>query len=364
MNGSPMTRSQLRVLSDLRSRLGTYISTDAFERRGPGSRFAFSLLRGPLWFFAGVLQRGIIDQVKFALGPGYLKPQLYPNEYAPGPESLLPEIEALIVVAGKDFDVLPLTLLNLQQGSRNRITTITLVTPATDLERCKRIVSGIKLMAGCTTSVVNEDDLFEREFRSELKERFKDRYGWVLQQLLTTKCVFLSQAPGVLVVDADTILLKPRTWLTEGGVQPLLVSREFHASYYKFLETIGLSKSTPSNTHVTHHMLMQPHLLRRIFELSGILDVEDLGRRAINAHGLDVASPVCLEYEVYAQGLVKFFPTLPRLVRFSNAGVSLDAQSRQIQTAIETFQTQSDFFSISLHTYLQASADSNSRTQE
>lgn len=349
-----MDKPKDTLLSRGRKTFGKFMSTDNFIDRGMLSRFAFSVIRAPLWFVAGASQRGLWGQVKFSIVPGFLRSNLYPREFVPSAVASLPEIEALIVVAGKDFDVLPHTIANLQPGSANKIVRITLVTPAQDVKLCEEIAAKLRLRDQFEMKVLNEDQVFSDSYRRELKNRFQNRYGWVLQQLLTTKLALQSSARGVLVVDADTVLLQPRVWLTSEGLQPLLVSSEFHESYYRFLATLGISRRLPKNTHVTHHMLMQPSKLKKILEFCNLDDVESLGKAAMLAEGLDADSPVCLEYEFYAQGMFQLFPKAVRLLRFSNAGVSTSNQLLDVQALIEENRSNTELFSISLHTYLRS----------
>ena len=60
-------------------------------------------------------------------------------------------------------------------------------------------------------------------------------YGWVLAQYLKIWTVATSESEGVLVLDADTLLLSPRIFLDRSGKQILTPSVEFHRTYYAFL---------------------------------------------------------------------------------------------------------------------------------
>ena len=264
----------------------------------------------------------------------------------------LPQIEVLFVVEGKDFSVLPFAMENAQRGSRNIISSFVIVTPAKDLSLAKEIAQTQASALGILVAVVNEDEVFSETFRTQLKSRFGNRYGWVLQQLLTTEMVYRSKSQGVLVIDSDTVLLHPRVWLTSAGQQTLLVSRERHWSYYEFLSRLNLCQQSPEKTFVTHHMLMQPKILREIFAHIGLEDVESLGKLAIDAEGLDADSPVCLEYEVYGQGISKLFPNLVHFAKFANRGISRPNDQSKYAFLIQREATSGKFQSISFHTYL------------
>ena len=73
-----------------------------------------------------------------------------------------------------------------------------------------------------------------------LKLRFQSRYGWTLQQFLKISFVLESSLDAILIVDADTVLLEERSWISDSGRQILTPSDEFNISYYDFLSTIGI----------------------------------------------------------------------------------------------------------------------------
>ena len=113
--------------------------------------------------------------------------------------------------------------------------------------------------------VLNEDDVIIKSDRIKIRTRFRENYGWILQQLLTLTYILQSNSKGVLALDADTIVMKDTLWLNSHGEQILLVSHEYHKPYYQFLRNINLIKAKPKYTFVTHHMLFQPEKLRKIW---------------------------------------------------------------------------------------------------
>jgi hypothetical protein len=260
-----------------------------------------------------------------------------------------PEIEVLVVVARKDFETLEHAIRNVQNGSTNEISKLSLVTPDSDLAGCQQIASRLSHHFKNGISVRGENQFFDGDFLDRLRSRFGTRYGWVLQQLLTVQFVFESIANGVLVLDADTVLTQPRLWLDQSGDQILLVSGEFNAPYYSFLNEIFSTPVKPRHTFVTHHMLMQPALLRSFLESEGIASIEDLGNHAIDLADVSSDSPVCLEFEVYGQLFVKHGPSRMHLVKFGNLGLATDSQ--RIARVIEHAKVEKKYFSLSFHAY-------------
>lgn len=335
----------------LREMIATILSTVQYNEVGRVPSLFRTALTFPLWMLAGFYSRTFKEQIELLRGPSYLSAFRYSETF--GDEKVsLPDVEALIVVEGKDFDVLPSTINSLEFGSANRISKLSLVTPSRDVKAAKEVASKLGRQAPFEIEVVDEDLLFAEKFRSDLKAAFADRYGWVLQQLLTIQFVQASKALGVLVLDADTVLIRPRVWLTFEGRQPLLVSHEYHPSYYKFLSRFQISEYPPKQTHVTHHMMMQPEKLRSVLKKSGLMTVERVGLEAMLAKGLHSSSPVCLEFELYAQGIKKFFPESFELVKFCNVSIPWNGDTHELSSRIEAERSRRVFYSISFHSYL------------
>lgn len=262
----------------------------------------------------------------------------------------LPAIEALIVSTEKDFESIKFVIQNIQSGSRNLVESLSIITPKVSVANCLQLVEEYQPLFSRGINVIDEDSVFSSAFRQELKDAFGRRYGWVLQQLLTTNFVFSSGAAGVLTINADTVLLRPRKWLDSESNQSLLVSSEFHKPYYELLHKLFRTKKRPKNTFVTHHMLMQPEILRTLLKKEGITSVEQLGKDAISFADLSIESPVCLEFELYGQLISKHHPELVSFNKFSNIGISLSTD--QIPTMIQKYRDNADLYSVSFHSYL------------
>jgi len=228
------------------------------------------------------------------------------------------EIEILVVVAGKDIHLLQHCLKSAILCTRNRISRITTISPPGDVELCAEALSGIA--ASFEVECLDENDFFGTKWLTNLRNKFGKRFGWVFQQLITLKFVQESSAKGVLVLDADTLLLKPVDWLDSNGNQLMLVSLEKHKPYYNFLSVVMNTPEDPKFTFVTHHMLFQPHFVRRILDNS-VGEIDSLIQELLEFEHKDTQSPVCLEFEFYGQGMMLFFEEKIQLRKFANVGV-------------------------------------------
>jgi hypothetical protein len=259
-----------------------------------------------------------------------------------------PEIELLIVAAEKDFVLLLESSQRAIENSLNRISKVTFIIPA-----CSRESFPDLSLLPVELRIVDEDTLIDSSLLNRLRSSLKERSGWLLQQYLTIKFVEESQARGVLTLDADTLIIEPQLWLDASNRQILHVSSEYVRPYYEFLATIGVSETVPITTHVTHHMLMQPWLLRSIFEKLSTNSVKVL-EQALDFHVKTGQIQFCLEFELYAQGARRFHEEQLRFGKFCNRTVLLDSRKElAVEIANLVGNAKGLYQSISAHSYSQ-----------
>lgn len=236
-----------------------------------------------------------------------------PLRGAPG---TLPAIEVTIPCGPGDVDVLPLAVQGAFRGSSNPIKTIRVVVPG-------HIRPAVVKAVGSSAEVVDENDIVSPALVSRLARRFPARRNWVLQQLVKVASVLGSDSAGVMILDADTTLMSPRTWLTAAGTQILTPTIEWHAPYYNFLEDVSNGEwPCPEFSFVPHHMLCQPGVLVEILASVGLRSVDDLAQALGDESTHSTTSMFCVEYELYAQGLQALMPARAKLAKWSNRNAS------------------------------------------
>lgn len=259
------------------------------------------------------------------------------------------EIEIAFVCAGKDFEVLPLSIkYALRATSSFKVTKIILIVPEKDLEAGRALLPTF----GCPIDLRCEDDVLGAQTRNILRAKFSDRYGWALQQLLKVSAVITSTAAGVLIVDADTLLLSKRNWIDNSGNQILTPSWEYNASYYVFLRNMGVSRLKPEHTFISHHMLMQPQMMKDAMGAAGWQDLDSIVESLVNERFLSTSSPFCIEYELYGQFMWNNHRDKVRLEKWANVGLprsSFKEFGNPSGFAIDDFK---NFASLSIHSYL------------
>ncbi len=267
-------------------------------------------------------------------------------------EKSMPSIEVLSVALRKDFGILPISLESIVKSSLNNIDQISVISPRNDISEFVTEDTRFEIF-GTEVKFIPEELVISENSRQRLQAMFGSRYGWVLQQLLTVKFCLDSNARGVLVVNADTVLLKELQWLDKFGNQVLMPSLEFHPPYYDFLNRAFGNSKNPKFTFITHHMLIQPDKLRAIFSKLKIGDIDELITLVEKHALLTEMSAVCLEFEIYAQHLLKFFPKNVKLVKFSNISLpNRENLTSQIDMLREKVSGGLPINSISFHEYL------------
>lgn len=224
----------------------------------------------------------------------------------------LPTIDVLIPAHPKDAFALRYALSSAQAGSANPIRRFVVVTLDDAVAEL-----GEKLPTG--TEVVSESSVLG-ELGPWVREHVPpEARGWVIQQCIKILWVLGNDASATLVLDADTILLKPRTWLNERGVQALCVSVERHREYVRHSTRCWpVSEESQSVSYVTHHQLMQTRFLQEMFP-DGAASL----RRWV-AHA-DFRQPSALsEYHSYGAWVRTFRKADAVCASFKNRGRLLD----------------------------------------
>jgi hypothetical protein len=274
--------------------------------------------------------------------PGHL---IYPKE-------VLPEIDLMICAVEKDFSNLEECISQATKHSANPISSVSIIVPAHQIDLCRSRISKFALSLEYGVEVIDEDSLISQKSRMRLKESLGSAYGWGLQQFLTVAFVIQSKSKGVLAVNADTLLLRSRTWLRSNGCQELLVSSEYHSPYYKVLNKIDKELSRVDFTFICHQMLFQPELLRIFLSKLGVTSIDDFVDITLSNADCSVRSPFCVEFEFYAQSMYRYKRSKIELVRFANVPYKFVNNKTGITEQLDKLEKQSKFNSVSQHSWL------------
>lgn len=152
-----------------------------------------------------------------------------------------------------------------------------------------------------------------------------DRTGWYFQQLLKMYSVGRMPSDAVLIVDADTVFMKPTPMIQEGKYS-YGYGTEYHMPYFEHMRLLhpSLHKVAPVSG-ICHHMLMERKRIEEIFAL-----VEGHHGKAFWRAFMDmtiastsVAAPSgASEYEIYFSYLFSLYPNdyVIRPLEWKNSG--------------------------------------------
>lgn len=266
---------------------------------------------------------------------------LFPSDPLGGCSDL-PSIEIVLPCAVKDLPMAPLALAAAIRSSRNPVARVRMVVP-------RGVEVGFDDI-GVPLVVEHDDDVIGVGVLGGVDRLVaRGRRGWVIQQLAKIKAVMASQSDGCLVLDADTLLVRPRTWLDRDGRQILAVSHEFHAPYVHHAERVWAGRQ-PSLSFVTHHQLMQPAVVRAMFprgdeSLLAWLDAADW-----------TESSAVSEYHDYGSWLSRSLPERAVWVCWRNETFAFDERAlgpRSVDSSLDSLGRQFPrALSLSSHRYL------------
>jgi len=270
------------------------------------------------------------------------------------------KVTACIVSSTQEIDLLPLSTEAILASQEKSIDKCFLVAPREQIDLIKRVVPS-------EFSMVADEDLMGNELRLFIDQNFpKDRRGWIKQQILKILAATKLGGEGTLLVDADTILLRPQNWLSSDNIQNLQVSIEYHQPYQDHYERFMLSSSHKNKnsigrtkvSFVTHHQLMQTSILEEIFGPSEESFYEGLQRWLNSIDFSKSNSPAC-EWHTYGTFMATNFPNQIYLTQWRNLGlsrfnISPKRKLRIMDMSVENLQCEfSGWNSLSLHHYIE-----------
>jgi len=238
----------------------------------------------------------------------------------------------LIPCTSKDFSILPSVIDAARINVRNPISEIVVVTPDT----------GLDLKNIGDVRVLHDDFFLKTTVIQDTLIKLGLNSGWIKQQLIKILFCLTWDATNVLILDADTVLTKPRYFVSE-EVQILSFAYEYHAPYMKHLSGFCSEIHDFGLTFVTHHQLWQKDIVQEIWGKTRLLEwLSTFDRQEL--------SPIS-EYHTYGLFAYNFHPSRVIISRFGNEQFSrkiLVEKDLEIQDVMKTFP---DSCSVSLHSY-------------
>lgn len=249
----------------------------------------------------------------------------------------LPNIDIAITAHQKDFTWLPLVVETALTNSLNPIAAVRIISPPGPIPN---------LPDGITVQFELESELLGSEAMRRIAAIAPPgRIGWILQQVIKFYACLTADAPATLVIDADTVLLYPKAWLSSDGRQALSPSMEYHRPYVLQAESHWGDLGSPHGvSFVTHHQLLQKEIVAEMFPrgLDSILEwvsrIDPVEQSAIS------------EYHSYGTFLSNAHPDRIAWARWANAvAFDITADSISMNHLRRKFPWAQ---SVSFHSYL------------
>jgi hypothetical protein len=166
------------------------------------------------------------------------------------------QIEVFIPTAVKDLQVLPHCIDGVRRNVKHPIPRIYVVAPPS------REIQDVCEQKECT--FVDERHLLDMDLgKIDLVVNGVDRSGWIFQQFLKWSADGVTQSPQYLVVDADTVFIKPQVF-ERNGKTIFNYSDESHRPYFEmYRRLLGESVLLPVSF-TSHQMLYDRKMLMEL----------------------------------------------------------------------------------------------------
>ncbi len=140
-----------------------------------------------------------------------------------------------------------------------------------------------------------------------------DRCGWYFQQLLKLYASFVIPTilDNYLVIDSDTIFLKPTTFFDK-DIPLYNFGTEYHLPYFIHMINLHPSFSKVNNmSGICHHLIFQKYILKDLFKM--VENYHNNGKKFYeifleSIEGKEILGSGASEYEIYFNFLQKHYP--------------------------------------------------------
>jgi hypothetical protein len=227
-------------------------------------------------------------------------------------ESQLP-IDVLIPAAEKDADVLPFAIAGIRRNIRHPISRIFVVSPQSGRLRA------ICHSSGC--EYVLETDLDPTDPASiSLRVGGVDRSRWIYQQFLKLNGDQIATQAHYLVVDADTVMIRPQVFERDGRVV-FNYSDEYYLPYFEMYQRLLGESAVSPVSFTSHQMLFSVGVLRELkAAIEGIHNapwrdaiLQNLDREEMSSHS---------DYDTYGQYAFRHHPQQMAIEYWYNLNLS------------------------------------------
>jgi len=209
-------------------------------------------------------------------------------------------LDVVIPAVEKDCAVLPHAVEGVRRWLRHPVKSISIISPESETIRAICESTGCTFVNEETVVPFTTDDL--RYFVNGV-----DRSGWVFQQFLKYSLDAVCSEEHILVLDADTVLLRPQVFEVNGRIV-FLHSDEHHQPYFNLYRQLFGSETPTNLSFVSHQVILRQSRIRELRnEIRTRHGNEEWFRAIMN---LVTSSPefAMSEYEIYGQWMLRNYP--------------------------------------------------------
>ncbi len=226
------------------------------------------------------------------------------------------KLDVLIPAIEKDLGTLPFVIDAVKKNVKHPIGDILIVAP-----RRKKIIE-LCMKKGC--KFIDEDTVLPIT-KKDINYRSKkwDRSGWLFQQLLKLSGDTLCASDHYLVIDADTVLIRPHIFRT--GHKTVFYCRNWSQDeYFKTYKKLLRSKVSSPSSFVTHYMLFEKS---KLVQLKKAIESEHHTRwYSAILRNIDKSKQFAFsEFETYGNFLYSHYPGGLILKKALNKSLNMNA---------------------------------------
>lgn len=131
-----------------------------------------------------------------------------------------------------------------------------------------------------------------------------NRIGWIYQQFLKLYASFIIPdiSSNILLLDADTVFIKPVQFLDKSANPYLTISKEYNKVYFEHMDKLipGLNQFYKGVSGIAHHMIFQRPVLEDLFSIISENHNGEVWMALCSCVDLKDISGSCMsEYEIY-----------------------------------------------------------------
>jgi hypothetical protein len=255
------------------------------------------------------------NESKAALFPRHILSRLFPfdplRDHYPSP------ISVAVLTSEKDLDLLPFSIASLKHAVTNPIIVLNIVCPSRSKSEVENILKEASFSLDFEINVSTDEEILSNAGLSNTDFVSSVAKMEILKLVLGS----LSASP-ILILDGDTLLLRPRTWISD-STQITPVAQEYFLGHKNFSERLLNQQIQTGLGFVTHHALFVPEQVKRIFGLVG--GVQKLANEINNGveRGWTSQGEFPSEWQIYGDSLSTTKSAVqPIPASFSNIGMN------------------------------------------